>query len=424
MVATARRPLETAIERERAEHDPRAWLDGALAAGREAVEAAGGGPVAAVGVGAVGPAPVLVDGDLDPLAPAPLFALDRRAEAERARLAVTHDHALPKLLWWAEHEPGLVARAAWALDATGFLVGQLTGTPIMDAVTRASWESPSAVAPVPLPEPIDPTAVAGGLTAEAAAALGLPSGTPVAAGTFDTFVDVAGAGVRGPGDACILLGSTLIVAVALDRPRECPGLELSAYPGAGTLLGGWTSAAGSTLSWFARELGAPPDVTRLEPGAGGLVALPYFAGERTPIHDPDATGLVLGLTLATTRGELYRSLLDAVALSALDHTSRLAAAGIAPDAWLTAGGGARDEAWLRATADAIGSPLHIVRGAGEAVGPAHLALRAVGAEPSRPVERIVEPDPARHARFRELYPLYRDVYPSLAPAMRRLSNRR
>lgn len=400
----------------RAEADARDWAAGALAAGVAAVAEAGVSAVDAVGLGALGPAPVLVDERLEPLAPALLFSLDTRAEAERERLGVTHDHALPKLLWWAEHEPAF-AGAAWALDATGYVVSSLTGRPVMDAITRLDYGEP----PLPVPEPVEPLAVAGGLTRDAARALGVAAGTPVAAGTYDTYVDVAGVGVRRPGDACVLLGSTLVLCRAVAEPVECPGLELAPYPGEGFLLGGWTTAGGATIDWFARTLGAAGDARGLEPGAGGLLALPYLAGERTPVRDPDARGVVLGLTLATTAVELRRAAVDAVALSARDHDERLAAAGLSPEWWIAGGGGTRDEAWLHATADALGAPLAVAAHAGEAVGPARLALRAVGVEPETPTAFTVEPDAARHERYGELYELYRGLHPALADLMHALT---
>jgi xylulokinase len=413
--SAARRELTTRLGRGRAEHDPREWLTGTFAVGREAA-AGGGGHVDAIGVGALGPAPLLVDADLEPLTPALLFSLDRRAEEQRAAIGVTHDHALPKLLWWREHEPAIWRRAATALDATGFLVARLTGRPTMDAVTRLDYGD----APLELPPPADPLAVSGGLGTDAARELGLAAGTPVATGTYDTYVDVAGVGARKPGDGCILLGSTLVVCRVVDDPVECPGLELSPYPGEGLLLGGWTTTGGSTLSWFTRQLGQQPEVAELEPGAGGLVALPYLCGERTPVRDPHARGLVLGLTLETSFAELYRALVDGVALSARDHAERLRDTALLPDRWLTGGGGTSNEAWVRATADAIGAPLDVVTGAGDAVGAAHLALRSIGVEPTRPVERRVEPDPARTARFDGLYAVYRNLHPQLADPMRRL----
>jgi xylulokinase len=401
----------------RAEGDPRAWLAATLGAGREAL---GARAVDAVGVAALGSAPILVDAELEPLTPALLFSLDTRAGDEAGRLGVTNDHALPKLLWWQEHEPELVARTAFALDATGFLVARLTGVPVMDAITRADYDVRGILTPVPLPEPLDPLAVAGGLTEAAARGLGLPPGTPVAVGTYDSFADVAGVGVRRPGDACVILGSTLIIGRVVENPVAIEGLAVARYPGEGLLVGGWTASAGSAISWFEREFGAA-DVSGLEPGAGGLVALPYLAGERTPVWDPGARGLILGLTLSTTREEAYRAIVDAVALSALDHAKRLEAAGLAPGLWLAGGGGTRHEAWLHATCDALGAPLAVAAHAGEAVGPAVLALRAIGAEPKLEPTRRVEPDPRRHERFEQLYDLYCELHPALAPAMRRLA---
>lgn len=315
-----------------------------------------------------------------------------------------------------------MGKAAYALDAGGYLVAALTGVATMDAITAVSYEAAGAGSPVPVPGPVDPLAVVGALRPQPAAQLGLRKGTPVIAGTLDTYVDVAAAGVRVPGDACVLLGSTLVLCRAVDQPVAVEGLELSAYPGEGVLLGGWTAAGGSVLDWF-RELGAgsvTEHAAELEPGAGGLLALPYFAGERTPVRDPLARGLVVGLTLRTRREELHRAFVDSLALAARDHLARFEAAGLAPPVWRVAGGGVRDPAWLQATADALGAPLELCGWAGEAVGPALLALRSAGAELQRPVERVVVPDPARGERYARLYEVYRTLHPSLAEAMQAL----
>lgn len=419
LLGAARRPVRARAAHGRAEQDPAAWLDALFGA---ASEAARGADIDAVCVCALGPAPILVDAALRPLTPALLFSLDRRADP--GRLGLTHDHALPKLEWWREHEPALWKQAALGLDATGFLVSQLTGVPVLDTISRADWVLPGHDAPLPLPEPRDPLSIAGGLEVEAAHALGLRVGTPVAVGTYDTYADLLAAGVCAPGDACVLLGSTLVVGVAVAERLDCPGLEASDYLGEGALLGGWTASAGSTLEWFARELGAPADVSALEPGAGGLLALPYLAGERTPVWDPDARGVVLGLTLETNRDELYRAFVDGIALSARDHVERLRACGLTPGRWRVRGGGVHDEAWLAATCDALASPLDIVEHAAEAVGPALVAHRAVGRDVCLPVTREAGPDPGRASRFDELYAAYRDLYPVTAPLVHRLTENR
>jgi xylulokinase len=415
LLSAARRSLPARTAAGRAEQDSRAWLAALLETGREA---AAGHDVDAVAVCALGPSPMLLNEELEPLTPALLFALDRRAAP--GTLGVTHDHALPKLLWWREHEPALWERAAWAVDATGFLVAQLTGIPVLNTIAAADWQHPREPPPLPLPEAQDPFAIAGGMLEQPARALGLHAGTPVAVGTYDTYADVLAAGVREPGDACVLLGSTLVVCAAAPEPVDCPGLESTAYLGEGTLVGGWTASAGSSLDWFARELGPPGDVAPLEPGAGGLLALPYLAGERTPVWDPDARGVVLGLTLETRRDELYRALVDAVALSARDHLERLRGVRRVPDRWRARGGGANDEAWLRATCDALGAPLDVTAHPGEAVGPALLAHRAMGGDVSLPVARQVQPDPARAERYDRLYTVYRELHPATAPLVHRL----
>lgn len=417
---SARRTLRPVLGPGRAEIEPRAMLAAVLEAAREAL--GGRETVDAVGVAALGPAPILVDAELDPLTPALLFSLDRRAERERAALGVTHDHAIPKLLHWQRTDQALSRRAMWALDATGFLVASLTGTAVMDTITAADYTLPGVSASIPSPSPDDPLAIAAGLTAGIAQMLGLREGTPVAVGTYDTYADIAATGVVRPGDGCLILGSTLIVGRAIGEPVECPGLELGDYVGEGLMLGGWTATAGAALEWFENRFDARGvDVSEVVPGAGGLIALPYLAGERTPHWDPAARGVLLGLTLGTSRDEAYRAIVDAVALSARDHVERLRLVALDVPRWRVGGGGTRNGAWLAATCDALSTPLDVVAHAGHAIGPAVLALRAVGAEPQIDIDREVLPDAGRGERFDALFEIYRGLYPVLTEAMHRLS---
>jgi xylulokinase len=246
------------------------------------------------------------------------------------------------------------------------------------------------------------------------------AGTPVLAGTYDTYADIAAAGVHEPGAACVLLGSTLVIGRAVDEPVECPGLEQSRYLGAGLFLGGWTATAGLALDWFRAELGPVAEARSTDADAGGTLALPYLAGERTPVWDPGATGAFVGLSLATSRAQLYRALVDGIALSARHHLELLESVGLAPSRWRVSGGGTQDDLWLRATCDALGAPLDVVAHAADAVGPAVLALRAQG-DVSLPAVREVAPDPARSERYDELYSSYRELYAATAPVMHRLS---
>jgi len=423
LAGAARRPHARAVRAPGvAEHDPQDWLDGLRPTARAARSQAGGPRVGAVGIAALGPAPLLVDRGGAALTPAPLFSLDARAAAQRARLdpdggAAVADHALPHLRRMVEERPELRHGAAWALDATGFLVSRCVGAPVMDVVTRADHVWPGAELVAPLPAPIAPDALAGVLDADGAELLGLEPGVPVLAGTYDSFVDLAGAGVTAPGDAGIVLGSTMIVGVVHTAAEPAGGLGVSPYFGGGVLLGGWTLNGGTVLEWGERTLaGEPEDLRRaaagLQPGAGGVLVLPYLAGERTPVWDLDARGAVLGLSLDLSPAHLYRGLVDALALALRDHVARLP--GEPPARWRITGGGVRHAAWLQAVADAVGAPLDVVADAGEAVGPALLALAAVGAPVARAVARTVQPDAGRARRFDALYDDYRRLHPRLA----------
>ena len=141
----------------------------------------------------------------------------------------------------------------------------------------------------------------------------------------------------------------------------------------------------------------------LEPGSGGLLALPYLAGERAPFSAPEARGALVGLSMATGRAEVYRAVVDALALSAVTIAERL------PEqrGWRATGGGCRNRVWLQATCDAIGAPVEVSEHAGEAVGPAVLALRSVGREPAVGIAATVEPTAERTRLYGELYSRYR-----------------
>lgn len=418
---------------ERVERDPTVWIEDVLAASRGALAEAGRPRIEAIGVAALGPCPVLIDAHRQPVGPSPLFSIDSRAQSQRRRLvdrcgladdAVGQDHVIPWLLWMKENEAARFERAACVVDATGFIVAQLTGRTTMDPITARDHRLPDLDQPVPLPEILPADRFAGGLLPEVAATLGLAAGTPVTVGTYDSYVDVAGAGVATPGEACLLLGTTLIVGrVTADCPAA-DGLRATPHLGEGWFFGGWTSAAGTVLTWAREVFGADAEAAArdLAPGAGGLVALPYLAGERAPIWDPFARGATLGLTLGTSKAELSRAMLDAVVMSGLDLANRLGEAAGFPERWRASGGGIRHPAWAQAMCDALGRPVEIVAHAGEAVAPALLALRALGHGTGPQIERVLAPDAARHARYARLYPIYRELYPRLADAMHSLGD--
>ncbi len=417
------------------------WRQEAVDAVRQAFSGVARVEVAAIGVGGLGPSTVLVDSELEVVAGPILFTDGASDEALLGSAAgtVSTDNAIPKLLELYQQEPALVTSAAFALDTTGWLVAWLTGIPVMDALTAVDYRLDGAESPVPLPQAAAPDAIAGLLRPVAAEALGIATATPVAVGTYDSYVDIFAMGVSSPRDGALLLGSSLVAAALVEAagPVENLGLRALEWPfSAGSLVGGWTSSAGAAIDWADRvfvadggeadageadggQAGSWKPPTRLSPGSGGVLCLPYFSGERTPVWDPAATGVVAGLRLETTPAELRRSVLDGVALSARDVIERIADAGGRPGRWRVGGGGTRHLEWLQATADATGETLEVLDASG-GVGAAVVGFRSIGVDVDLPVTGTVGPDRAAAEGFDRLSVIYRTLYPALAEAMHAL----
>ena len=407
-------------------------FDSVVAASRQALAAAGHPLIQCVGIGAFGPCPVLVDKDLNPVLEAPLFSLNFDAEFICQHVRAVHhlpegaldaDHALPKILWLKETEPTLFQDAVVVLDMTGFVVAKLTGRTVMDPVTSPYYLCEGIDNPLPLPCVLPAQAVAGGVRRAVAAELGIMEGTPVAVGTYDSYVDILGAGVVNSG-ACVILGTTLILGQVIHQKHTGEGLRLTPHIGDGWFLGGWTSTAGSLIDWANRITGntASPVSRQESPGDAGVVVLPYFDGERAPVWDPCARGAIIGPRLSTTVADLQCAAIDGVALSALEIFRRLCRIAGTPS-WLRAtGGGVRNRLWTQAVADALNQPMEVVSHAGEAFGPAMLAFHTIDIPMSTPIDREVIPVPDLHDRYLELYDIYAGLYASLADTLHRLDN--
>ncbi len=218
---------------------------------RDSLIAAGSPPIEAIGIGALGPCPVMLDAGRTALGGVPLFSLEAGAEAERQHLLAdgtiaAHqlgpDHVIPRLRLWQRQRPADFARAVMVVDATGYLVGWLTGRPVMDPATAIDHRCHGLPQPLPLPEILAPTAIAGGLTPTAADLLGLPVATPVCVGTYDSFADLAGAGVMADGDAGILLGTTAVLGKVVGRCRRTRSPAQACGPPPMSATASWSAA--------------------------------------------------------------------------------------------------------------------------------------------------------------------------------------
>jgi xylulokinase len=437
------------------EQDPEDWRQAAEAA---LADVSAGRDVAGIGLSGQMHGLVALDDAGRVIRPAILWN-DQRTAAECAEIEeriglerlveLTGNRALtgftaPKLLWLRRNEPDAYARIArvmlpkdyvrlrltgeWAIDAS-----DASGTLLLD-VGRRAWsgevldalELPAAWLPPVLESPETAGAVGASHT--------LLQGTSVAAGAGDQPAAAVGVGADRPGVLSVVLGTSGVVLAPLPAYAHDPGARVHAFchavPGAWQAMGVMLSAAGS-LEWFHERLA--PDVPfaslveeaeSWEPGAGGLLFLPYLSGERTPHADPDARGAFVGLELRHDRGALVRAVLEGVAFGLRDCLDLLRSLGVTADRARVSGGGARSRLWLRIVASALGVPLELTESEeGSAFGAALLGGVAGGvfADVHEAVSRcvrvadVVEPEPAWRDRYAELHERYRALYPALHP---------
>ncbi|WUR78620.1 FGGY-family carbohydrate kinase [Streptomyces phaeochromogenes] len=454
VLATAVRPHT--VERPHPGHvemDARVWWDEFASITQELLKSAPDGTsVTAVGVSGMGPCVALTDGTDTPLRPAILYGVDTRATEQIARLddELGRDAVLrrcgsllstqavgPKIAWLAEHEPDVVARARRLHMPSSYLVVRLTGTyvldhhsasqavPLYDSVAQ-EWYEPWTrhIAPwLELPRLLWPGDIAGQVTAEAADATGLPAGIPVIAGTIDAWSEALSVGAQHTGDLMLMYGSTMFLINTLSERLLVPQLwsTVGALPGTRSLAGGMATS-GMITDWL-RELFGTPEHTELlagaeasGPGARGLLMLPYFAGERTPVADPHARGVIAGLTVEHTRGDLYRAALEATAFGVRHNVEAMRAAGADIRRVVAVGGGTRGGLWTRIVSSVTGLEQEIrTVTLGASYGAAFLAASAVGGpliDEWNPVRERVVPDPQLRSDYDELYALYLRLYPA------------
>ena len=451
LLATATRHHD--VQRPRRGHvemDARVWWQEFVAIHIE-LRAAASVDVVAVGVSGMGPCTLLTDDAGEPLRPAILYGVDTRAGDQIARLterytatavvercgsAITSQAVGPKIAWVADHEPGVFASARRLFMPSSYVVWQLTGeyvldhhsasqsVPLYDAGANAWhelwWDDIAGrIEPPRLAWSDD---VAGTVSTAAAEATGLPEGIPVITGTIDAWAEAISVDAHNPGDLMLMYGTTMFLISTVAAPVSAPPLwgPVGAYAGTRSLAAGMATS-GAITSWLKELFGS--DYANLVaaadasgPGAGGLLMLPYFAGERTPVEDPDARGIIAGLTVSHTAGDVYRAALEATAMGVRHNIEAFVAAGAPIDRVVAVGGGVQGDLWTQIVSDVTGlrqeTRTHSI---GASLGSAFVAAHAV-ASPTfddwNPVAGEVVPQPELAAAYDRLYSLYRELYSS------------
>jgi len=429
--------------------------------------------IACVGASALGTDCLPVDENCEPLRPAILYGIDARASkeaewlteyygAERVRQLFGHPicsgDTATKILWIRRHEPEIYARTYKFLTGSSFLAARLTGRYTIDQFLAKGSFRPLYLAdgsvneaecglycrPDQLAEALPVTEIIGGVTEKAAAETGLAPGTPVIVGTGDSTAEAISVGLVEPGTAFFQYGSSMYYYYCIDRAVESHvspqgngrlnGSKVFTVPGT-HVLGDGTNAAGTLTRWvrdllYAPELAAEAaggenayavmarEAARVPRGADGLMMLPYIYGERSPLQDPRATGLLFGLRGSHGRAHINRAALEAVGYSTLQHLALFRELGLPPRRIITAGGGTKNRTWMQIVCDICGLPITIPESRQcSAFGDAMLAALGAGrladfSDLRRALPRgtVLEPDEAAHAFYAARYPLFRDLY--------------
>jgi xylulokinase len=421
--------------------------------------------IAAVAVTGMVPAVVAVDKNGQPLRRA-ILQSDARATHEiievQAALGefdllrhsgsvLSQQSVAPTALWLARHEPDVWSATASLHGSYDWMAHALGATPHVEynwalesglygfdaqplvevqAATPIRWPTLTMVAM--------PGDVCGAVSEGAAQSTGLRAGTPIVVGGADHVLSAYGAGLIDQGECLIKLGGSGDVLAVSDEVFLDSRLYLDRYPIPGKWLpNGCMATSGSLLRWeqalFNNVALVELDDAAAASEPGALLSLPYFLGEKTPLHDPDLRGVIVGLHLGTTRGDIHRSFLEAIAYGFKSHFEVFAEGGLTLRTPRVTNGGSKSRLWRQILADVLNLDLiSIIDHPGASFGAAVIA--GIG---TRHVDdwsyvvgalgegETISPQPGNVAiyedRFRQYHQLYEETK-SLSHALARSSS--
>ncbi len=384
-----------------AEEDPERWWTTTVETIRQLLTIVPADEIGAIGVSGMVPAMVMLDTSGKPIRPS-IQQNDARTIIEVGELRADVDlgefltitggtpnqqNIDTKWRWLKRHEPGVIERTAHLCGSYDFIVYRLTGQFSLEE----NWAAESGLYDVQHHH------------------------------WYEPYLEHAGI------DATILppVRQPIHIVAGISTPHfyfdyhDIPGL---------TLINGCMAASGSLVKWFAHELGGgmspaalDAEAEKIPPGAGGIIALPYFLGEKTPIFDPAARGVFAGLMLHHTRAHLYRAILESVCYGFEHHLTLLQEAGRPIRRVVAADGGSRSKLWMQIAADVVDQQVQVVAGeAASALGSAYVAAMGIGMFAEwQDITRFISqgpiyyPQKANVERYRTGFELYRDLYKRL-----------
>ena len=451
------------------EQNPRVWIKGAKEAISGALSKIPNSNISALGLSGQMHGLTPIDKTGNVIRPAILWN-DQRNSKEAAEiealvggtdklLKLTNNRMLigytgGKILWMQKHEPNNFEKIHIVLNPKDYLRFVLTGefaTEVSDAsgtglfdVFRRTWSDglldKLSFDKSILPKAFESDIVTGQISDVAAKAFSLPRGIPVIGGGGDAVIQTLGSGVIKPGNLQTTIGTAGIVAAALKSPQENYLGRLQVFCNLAPDLWhvmGVSLNAGGALNWLRTILGSKQSFSELvetanktDPGASGLLFLPYLNGERCPNPDPEARGTFWGLTTHHTSGHLVRSVMEGVVFSIYEISSLINAMGIETNLVKASGGGTRSELWRQMQADIFNCPVSTTKGASEGAAFGAALLSGVSQKNWDSIDEATNccseltrnmPLEKNRKTYSKAYEIYSELYDKMKPSFRRLS---
>lgn len=448
-----------------AEEDPEEWWLNLCSITRALLEAVPQARFDLVGIGVAGmvPAVILLDCDGKILRPS-IQQSDSRCGVEIDNLGHDIDPAeflrrtgnglnqqivAAKLRWLETHEPGVFSRISTVFGSYDWIAWRLTG----ERGTERNWALEAGFTDVGtgnladdlialghIPRNVIPPinyshTVIGSIKHKAAMETGLPAGLSVIAGIADHVASAYAAGVVSEGDVLLKFGGAgdILLATTHAHPDSRVFLDYHAIPDL-FMPNGCMASTGSLLNWLSHNFACPdgdsPPHPRLDalaaqiaPGSDGVVILPYFLGEKSPIHDPSARGTISGLSLSHNGAHIWRAALESAAYAFRHHIEVFREIGYPVRRLLASDGGANSAVWMQIVADTLQAPVQLLTGhPGSCLGAAWLAAVGTGIVADwRGVEqyikqgRLVEPERTNEEIYEVGFRRFRALYDRLQP---------
>jgi len=453
----------------RQEQDWREVFQGMSAATRKAVSGIDKKRIAAISFSSAMHGFMPVDKDSRPLLRMMTWA-DGRSQGQAQKLAADFGGEIfqrtgcmatalyypARILWLKANARDVFKRTRRFVSLKDLIVRELIGKWVVDQSQASSngllnirgleWDETMlralGISEEMLPELIAPDAVAGELASRPAKALGLPAGIPVIAGAGDGGLANLGSGAIDPGQIAATIGTTGAMRKIFGRPWLAPSGKIWCYYLASGLwyAGGAINSGGIILRWLrdgllsserdaAAKAGMDPYTAiirmaeRAGPGAGGLLFLPHLFGERTPHWNPEARGVLFGISPGHGKAHVARAALEGICMCMAQIFELLKDSPAGVKEIRASGGFARSRLWVQIFADILGQPVAVCRAReSSALGAAMLGMKAVGvinslAQARKMVKltRVLEPDPGRTRFYQPRFLMFKDLYSRLEP---------